>query len=728
MLKTVLALCLLLAGSQLHAQQVRPFTPRFSIDTKGKLIFVTNNIITTKQRSGGLAPAYMQNPPSCPGATFLCKNDDEHDTNIDIDADVSTFNSSSAGFTLPDCSGIEFAGLYWGAGIAISQGNNGPAPMSGGGWNQVKLKVPGSAAYQTITADATDTVNITFHGYQSFADITNIVRLNRGGMYTVANVKCDTVNSTGQPIVNAYGGWNLVVIYRDSTQPLRNLTVFDGMAVVRNAAGFNTRDVTVTGFRCPPTGPVNAKLGIVVYDGDRGAVDGFLMKQNADGIFANQTVAGESAAGISGPGDAWNSSISDTGSLVPSRIPAHQNTYGYDAHIYKLNNTGFKYLRNNDNSATIRINTTSEGYVLGLVTSEIDTYEPEMILENSFLNLNGPVLEKGDTLLITGTVKNTGTDGALNVSATDSLPPYFKYVPGSITYNGLPLTDAAGDDEATYDPLNRVVLVNVGAGSTATTGGAVDPNGTVVYNFSYKLTVSQNCQDIGVTPVALLQRSNLSYQGLAAGIGEFTGSRPLSSNGCLNPVAPDTAFLTTGCETVLPVKILDFRGTGTAAGNLLSWKCEETYDVAYYELQGSLNGRDFSILYKKEVPPRTGVFSYNFTDSATADLPLLYYRLKVVSPEGQPVLSQIVIVRKTGVASPVFFLSPNPVAANNRVKFETDQAVQELQWYDAGGRLVKTIQNPVNGQYISLNGFAPGLYFIKGRIKKGVTSTKLLIK
>lgn len=721
MKKYLSTLVLVLVVSYLQAQELRPFTPRFSIDTKGRLVYVTNNIITTKQHSGGTAVAYFQAPPSCP-VSALCKNDGEYATNIDIDGDPSTFNSSSATLTVPDCSAIEFAGLYWGAGIAISQGNNGPLPMSPGNWNQIKFKA-GTGTYQTITASVTDTVNVTFHGYQSFADVTELVRQSRSASYTIANVKCDSVNTSGQPIVNAYGGWNMIVIFRDSTQGLRNLTIFDGMAVVRNASGFTTRDITVTGFKCPPSGSVSAKLGVVVYDGDRGAIDGFLMKQNSDGVYVNQTAAGESADGTSGLADAWNSSITDTGSLVTSRIPAHQNTYGYDAHVYKLNNAGFKYLRNNDNSASIRINTTSEGYVLGIVTSEIDTYEPEMIIENGLQNLNGPILEKSDTVLINGTIKNDGTDIADQVFVKDSLPAYFKYVPGSVILEGSNKTDAAGDDEVTYNATSHVMTINIGTGSTAAGGGTVAANSTALYTYSYRVTISNNCADIGITRVALSQSSSLFYSGVSSGVAESTGSRPLSSNGCINPVGANVAVLPAGCNVVVPVRLVAFSAIATANGNLVNWTTEEHYDVKKYTLQSSADAVHFSDMYINNVTVRQGTFNYSYTDpkhySGT-----VYYRLVMTGTDDNSIYSNIVWIRINNSASEVS-LNPNP-ATGNTVTLFSGVKIQKLQWYDGKGALVKTTTNPVNGQLIAVGDLPAGLYFIKVYTNNEVTSIRLI--
>ncbi len=705
------------------AQELRPFTPRYSTDLKGRLVFVSNNIITTKQRSGGSAVAYDQAPPACP-VSALCKNDGEYPTNIDIDGDATTYNSSSSELTLPDCSGVAFAGLYWGAGIAINQGSNGVEPMSPGNWNTVRFRTPGGT-YQTITADRVDTVNTVFHGYQSYADVTNLVRGGGSGYYTVANVKCDTVNTASAPMVNAYGGWTLIVIYRDSTQPMRNLTVFDGMAVVGTSGGTatSTRDVAVSGFRCPPTGDVNARLGVIVYDGDRGAIDGFQMRRNSDGVFADQTAAGESAATTSGTRDAWNSSITDTGSLVTSRIPAHQNTYGYDAHLFKLNNSAFQYLRNNDQSTVIRISTTSEGYVLGVVTAEIDTYEPEMIMENTLTNTrSGGTLVQGDTLVLVTRVRNTGTDVAEGVRAEDKLPPYFKYVENSLRVDGVPQTDALNDDRAGYNAATRTVVAYMGQGSGAGIGGDVAPAGAS-YELQYRITISDNCADIGVTPLALLQQSRLFYQGQAGGTGDSTSSRPLSTTTCMNPVSPDTLFLLTGCDQTLPVRLLSFTGQAISGGALLQWQAQEQGDGRAYILEASADGVNYIAIYEKQPGANFGIMNYDYTDASFDARTGRYYRLQVRSIDVAPYYSHVVRIREAG--APAAF-SLGPVPAGETVIFRSTTRVERLEAYTAGGQQVRVWNKPVNGQNLSLGGMPTGVYFIRAYTANGTLLQKLI--
>lgn len=721
-LYTLVGIAMLFSVSS-HAQVIRSFTPRFTTDTKGRMVFVSNNIITTKQKSGGNAPVYMQAPPSCPASSFLCKNDGENNTNIDIDGDPTTFNSSSASITLPDCSGVAYAALYWSAGIAASQAPNPALPMSNGGWNEIKFKTPGGS-YQTVIADRTDTINSVFHGYQSFADVTGLVRKGGSGYYTVANVKCDTVNPSNQPIVNAFGGWTMVVIYRDSTQPLRNMTIFDGLAVVRNSGTDNVRTITVSGFKCPPTGDVAAKLGMVVYDGDRDAADGLEVRRNSDNTFKAQTDAGESADIFTNAGDAWNSSITDTTSLVSTRIPAHENTYGYDAHIFKLNNATKQYLRNDDNTAVFRMRTSSEGYVLGVVTSEIDTYEPEMLMENTITNLNGPTVEKGDTLLVDSRIRNTGTDLALQVHADNKLEPYFKYVPNSIVINGVAKSDSEGDDEASYDPVTQKVSGYVGAGSSASAGGTVSANNTANYSLSYKVTISESCADIGITPTPLLLQSKIFYQGQASGTADSVASRPMVLNNCVQPIAPDTLQLLSGCGSTLPVRLLGFSGSRSGNGILLKWSVEEHNDGKNYLLQSSVNGTDFTAVYSRDVPLQEGVFNYEHLDITSYNSNAIYYRLVMKSVDGTIEYSRTISIRKDSNVQ--LDLSPNPVVSGT-VTFRSSAIINRLEWYNTNGQLVKTLVNPVNGQTIQLGELGTGIYLVKA-YKEGETVTIKMIK
>ena len=142
---------------------------------------------------------------------------------VDIDDDPATFNSSSADLGLPADAVVLWAGLYWAADTAAAAGGvAAPTPAAIG---TVNFRIPGETAYRTVTAPAPD---LTATRYSAFADVTDLIRTAGVGTYTVANVQ----SATGE---DRYAAWELIVVYRDSTQPPRNLTVFDGLATVSRA-------------------------------------------------------------------------------------------------------------------------------------------------------------------------------------------------------------------------------------------------------------------------------------------------------------------------------------------------------------------------------------------------------------------------------------------------------------------------------------------------------------
>ncbi len=387
---------------------------------------------------------------------------------------TATFNSSTANLSLPSCSEILWAGLYWGA----DQGENGvDSAWIGGGYQKVLLKLPGGS-YQVINAQQTDrhsdsySPNLDHTGYSCFANITSIVnRTSPNGTYGIANV----LGPIG--ITNACGGWTIVIAYSNPTLTPRNLSVYDGEALV-NMNG-TTVDVNISGFRTPPSGAVTCELGAVVFDGDRGGDDQFLFRQQGAGAFYNLT-----PNATSNTNDMWNSTITYKGAVVTTRNPAYNNTLGYDADIIDLPNAANAQLGNNKTSATIRFSSTEDNHFLTVLTTSILQYNPAFTLGKSSVDVNGGTLKPGDILRYTITYANEGNDASQNTKIIDSLPYNLSYVPGTLKINGVAKTDILGDDQAYYDPVTRKIIFHVGTGASGASGGtvAIGASGTVVFD------------------------------------------------------------------------------------------------------------------------------------------------------------------------------------------------------------------------------------------------------
>jgi uncharacterized repeat protein (TIGR01451 family) len=446
-----------------------------------------------------------------------------------------TFSSSSSNLNLASCSRVLWAGLYWGA----TQGSDGANTSWLNGESSVKVKIPGSTVYQTITSSQTDYHNNTLvpglphSGYRAFADITSLINAtNPNGTYWVA----DVVGPIG--INNGSGGWTIVVAYANPTQIPRNLTVFDGSAIMNG--GDPALFVPITGFLTPPSGPVTTELGAVVYDGDRANQDEFSFKQNSNPLVGTYTNLTPNAT--SNINDMWNSTITYKGAEVTTRFPAHSNTLGYDADIIEVANPSNAVLGNNQTSASIRFSSPSENYFIHVVSTAISVYSPSFALEKGSTDLNGGGVAPGDVIRYHINYQNVGNDASANTAILDNLPVATSFVPGSIRINGIAKTDMAGDDEAEYDFVNRRVVLRLGTGANAVTGGVVGT--TVTGSVTFDVYAASSCQVLSCgTPTNNIAR--IDYIGQTSSIPLYDSSGYLLA-GCLTQ-GPITNVISGSC-------------------------------------------------------------------------------------------------------------------------------------------------------------------------------------
>lgn len=474
----------------------------------------------------------------------------DSNTSTDVSFDLSlegstdeTYNSSSADLTLPSCSQVLFAGLYWGA----TQGKDGTNTSWIVNETSIKLKLPGSSTYTSLTATQTDYHNSTLvpglphTGYRCFRDITSLVNVtNANGTYTIANV----VNPTG--VQNSSAGWTIVVAYSDPATIVRNLTVFDGSVIMNG--GDPALTVPISGFLTPPSGPVSIELGAVVFDGDRVSTDEFSFKQNSNplvGSYSNLTP--NATANLN---DMWNSTISYKGTLVTTRNPAYANTLGYDADIIEVDNTGNSILGNNQSSASIRFSSPSENYMIQVASTAISQYTPTFNMSKSSTDINGGTLLPGDEIRYQIDYTNSGNDASTATTIFDNIPTGTTYKPGSLRINGVAKSDASANDEAEYDFTNNRVVFRLGTGANGTNGGEVAPSGTGTVTF--EVYTSRSCEVFACNST-ISNRARISYGGKLSLLSLYDSSGVISA-GCNNP-GPVSDIITGSCaplgDTVL---------------------------------------------------------------------------------------------------------------------------------------------------------------------------------
>jgi uncharacterized repeat protein (TIGR01451 family) len=456
------------------ARAERNFGLRFQANGHGDVTGTGNTLLTC-----------LTSDTLCAKARAGTANGGENNNNeramtwVDVDSDDfgKTFNSSSAMLSLPTGAKVLWAGLYWGGRWqAGERGKPAPDPKA---LNTVKLRPPKGTGYESVTSVIDPVDNAQDREYQGFAPITGIVETARGGSYTVADVQLGTGLHADQS-----GGWAILVVFQDDSEPLRNMTVFDGLKFVKvPAEGGVPVDIPLSGFLTPPApAPVKTRLGLIAYEGDLGTTkDSALLNYGLPNAKLLEN-------GANPKDNFFNSSISDTaGKLVTDRNPNDRNTFGFDGDFFESN----QYLSNGQRSTTLRLSTDGDGYAPGAVVFSTDLFPTDVVAEKS---VDKKVAQLGEVLTYRIKVTNnrdvTGFgDTATNVVLRDAIPPNTDYVPGSLRLvndnDMVPKTDPVDSDQAEF--LSGGVVFRLGVGATGTTGGELAAGESATVQFQVRV-------------------------------------------------------------------------------------------------------------------------------------------------------------------------------------------------------------------------------------------------
>jgi gliding motility-associated-like protein/uncharacterized repeat protein (TIGR01451 family) len=512
-IKASLVVVLLLFGLQAFAQNYVPFTPRFNQDVKGDIVLIGNNILGPDNNAFNDNTVYNHNVDM---------------RYIDIDADASTYSSSSADLIIanPNCYQIIHAGLYWGA------VTNGPESIT-----DVKFKGP-TGGYNDITgtvifeANGTSVDGGNSFSYACYADVTSIVTgLGTDlGTYTVANVSSAQGETGSFNPYNGTGysaGWSLFIVFEDPTLPGKSITSFDGFSAISVAGGNPTLDIPVSGFRTVPApAPVRANFAFATLEGDSPILGDQLL---LNGL--NLSTVDRPATNF------FNSSVTQLNALpVNNRNPNSTNTLGFDTGVMVVPNPGNAVIANDATNATVRLETSGDTYFPYFFALAVDIIEPHIVLtkiveDTAGNDIGGQTVNLGDELNYVIGFQNTGNDDATNLIIRDILPTniIFNY-PGDIV--SLP----PGVTVQSYNPVTREIIFEVD-------NSVVEENDPVL-EIRFRVTVVTDCSLLSDACSNIISnQAYATYNGTLNPTFTITDDPSISANtGCLlNPGA--TNFL-----------------------------------------------------------------------------------------------------------------------------------------------------------------------------------------
>ncbi len=685
--RTVLIALTLTLSSFLAQSQVRNYSLIYSENLKGSTTLFGNtlmNIVITSGSNKGKVDLTKMNDNSANGNSSYGNND----ANMQfVDIDNGTLfgkvikNSSSADLVLPaGINTIKFARLYWGGNIKNTEYN-----LSSVANQTIKIRKGASGNYADVVASSIDKLaNSAVSGYteyQAHADITNFVKQNGAGTYSVGSVPL----SVGSLTAGAHGGWCIVIVYENSTLDYSSVRVYDGFQEMYGGSRAITANAVLTGLNVPSGALAagDAKMGVMTWEGDADRKDDFL-KINGN-LFSNSTNASNNP---------WNGTITDNGIHVTTKNPNYTNQMGLDIDMFNVG-TGYG-IAPNATSVALQFGTAGDQYYPGLFTFSIKMKDPTITLQKSVTDENRNSLADVDEIL-TYTLKgtNTGVGNANGIIVTDTLPNTVTYVPNSLKVISSPgitagsKTDAKDADVAEFisNSSYKTVVFKIGTGATGSVGGTLASNEN--YEVQFQVKVNDPGTGNRVPSIMNIARVAASSDALEAFTDEGTA--------IINPE-----------EGPMPVTLSRFTASLLQENKVqLDWGTSMEINCSRFVVERSNDANSFSAVTTVAGNGTTSLYhNYSAMDDISSFAGnVVYYRLRQIDIDGKAHFSNVIAL-KIKKSNQLITVSPNPFTSYININMNWDGSEEiSARIINIQGKIVasKTVQVNKGSNYIRID-------------------------
>ena len=201
---------------------------------------------------------------------------------------------------------------------------------------------------------------------------------------------------------------------------------------------------------------------------------------------------------------------------------------------------------------------------------------------------------------------------------------------------------------------------------------------------------------------------------------------PVTGNGAASSTISFDDFRTNGtlAQAALPVNFMGFDAKRTSGGIQLTWLVAGEENVNRYEVERSLDGRNFTSIAKVYT---TKSDTYNYLDATTSST--VYYRIKNVDNDGKFKYSTIARI-VNGKAEIVLKAFPQPVIGKLTLQHPVITESTLVTVSSADGRIVKTIR-PTTGSmqtFVDMTNLQNGIYLVRYDAGDGKAETMKVVK
>lgn len=340
---------------------------------------------------------------------------------VDIDNDPTTVNSSMVELKIPEDPNtkIVYARLYWMGAIPMDS-EEVDVTLDNKTWKLNKKKIKLKHAKNSQYYDLVDVESEYESGkrvYTSMVDITDIIQVNGGGDYYVANIASD-LKDTEEKIT----GWGMVVVYSNESLPWKSIMLVPLRG--ENSSSFN-RGFTIGG-EALNIGDVHMNFGYIVGRGTNIYDNDYMILNDYEKDFK-----------LSHPGNSENNFFNGSIYLTDSnRLPKYVNNAGMNIGMMEVPNPNNIFIKGSfDLIVTPRVRHRKErinntAYIFSVNSYVVDVL-PENFIQSGVVD-NGTVGPEQE-MVWDLTIRNVGgQEEAKRGEIEIPIPPSLHYISSSI--------------------------------------------------------------------------------------------------------------------------------------------------------------------------------------------------------------------------------------------------------------------------------------------------------
>lgn len=187
--------------------------------------------------------------------------------------------------------------------------------------------------------------------FSAFADITTQIKTTGNDTYTLTNLDLTTVITDYCTNGTNFGGWAIIIVYKNSSLPLNQLNIYDGLQFIPTAINITLNSLNVIDNQ-------DAKIGFLAWEGDRNIANNESLKINGNTL----------SSALNPANNAFNGTNSFTGAT---------DLFNMDLDVYSIQNN----IAIGDSSATIQMTSSQDFVMINAIVTKLNSQLPDATVQ-----------------------------------------------------------------------------------------------------------------------------------------------------------------------------------------------------------------------------------------------------------------------------------------------------------------------------------------------------------